>query len=41
MKRRFAALLLGGILMLTLFGCGAKNVYCVDYNGQKSAFTGA
>ena len=40
MKRILAVLLTGGVI-LTLFGCGGKNVYRVDYDGGKSAFTGA
>ncbi len=34
------ALLAGGVLMLGLFGCGAKT-YGVDYDGEKDFYTGA
>ena len=34
-------LMIGGILMLTLFGCGGGNRFRVDYNGRKDAFRGA
>jgi len=40
MKRTMMLLLIGGILMLTLFGCGGK-VCRVDYDGSKDDFTGA
>ena len=33
-------LILGGILMISLFGCG-KAVYAVDYRGQKEDYRGA
>ncbi|MBR2731609.1 MAG: hypothetical protein IKD72_06460, partial [Clostridia bacterium] len=44
MKRNWiktaALLLIGGILMLSLFGCGAEK-YPVDYDGRKSSFENA